>query len=94
MSLESATYIGDLVSTNPTSTDPVSQGDDHLRLIKAVLTATFTALSGAVTVSQTQINAACSALATNVLTVPAGTTTGDGGHLSLAGQGTSLSYSR
>jgi len=37
MSLESATYIGQLVETNPTGTDPKSQGDDHLRLIKSVL---------------------------------------------------------
>lgn len=37
MSIESATYIADLQSTNPPSSDPRSQGDDHLRLIKAVL---------------------------------------------------------
>jgi hypothetical protein len=37
MSLESGTYIDDLVVTNPTGTDAKSQGDDHLRLIKSVL---------------------------------------------------------
>lgn len=36
-----ATYINDLQPTNPTSTDGVSQGDDHLRLIKQVLQNTF-----------------------------------------------------
>ena len=37
MSLETGTYISDLVATNPQGTDPKSQGDDHLRLIKDVL---------------------------------------------------------
>jgi hypothetical protein len=41
MGLESTTYIDGLVSTNPVSGDNVSQGDDHLRLLKAVLKATF-----------------------------------------------------
>ena len=37
MALESATYISGLVSTNPSGSDSISQGDDHLRLIKTVL---------------------------------------------------------
>lgn len=41
MALETGTYVQDLVTTNPTTNDPVSQGDDHLRLIKALLDATF-----------------------------------------------------
>lgn len=41
MALETATYIADLNAANPTGTDPVAQGDDHLRLIKAVLQTTF-----------------------------------------------------
>lgn len=41
MGLETATYIDDLVATNPLATDGVSQGDDHLRLLKAVTKATF-----------------------------------------------------
>lgn len=45
MSLESATYVGQLVNTNPTGTDPKSQGDDHLRLIKSVLQNTFPGMS-------------------------------------------------
>ena len=39
MGLEAGTTIDDLVATNPLSTDPRSEGDDHLRLIKAVLKA-------------------------------------------------------
>lgn len=34
MALETGTYPSDFVLTNPTSGDPKSQGDDHLRLIK------------------------------------------------------------
>jgi microcystin-dependent protein len=41
MGLESATYLSELNATNPTGTDLKSQGDDHLRLIKSVLQATF-----------------------------------------------------
>jgi hypothetical protein len=37
MSLESFGFIKDLVATNPTGTDPKSQGDDHLRGIKETL---------------------------------------------------------
>lgn len=46
MGLEAATYIQDLVTTNPTSGDQKSQGDDHLRLIKAVLKNTFPSATG------------------------------------------------
>ena len=41
MALESGTFLGDLVSSNPPGWDSESQGDDHLRLIKAVLQGTF-----------------------------------------------------
>jgi len=51
MGLESATYISELDSANPTATDPISQGDDHLRLIKAVLKNQFSGLSGTTAVT-------------------------------------------
>ena len=41
MALETASYIAELVATNPLSSDPVGRGDDHLRLLKSVLQATF-----------------------------------------------------
>lgn len=41
MGLETASYINDLNTSNPASTDQQSQGDDHLRLLKSVLKATF-----------------------------------------------------
>jgi len=58
MGLESATYISQLVATNPLATDPISQGDDHLRLIKSVLQAQFSGLSGttAVTADGAEMN--------------------------------------
>jgi len=58
MGLESATYISELDSANPTATDPISQGDDHLRLIKAVLKNQFSGLSGttAVTADGAEMN--------------------------------------
>lgn len=40
MGLETGTKLSDLVTTNPTSSDPRSQGDDHIRLIKTVLATT------------------------------------------------------
>jgi len=44
--LETATYIRDLVAANPPVTDYVSQGDDHLRMIKSALQNTFSTLCG------------------------------------------------
>lgn len=41
MGLETGTYVSDLVTSNPLGPDTRSQGDDHLRLIKSVLQATF-----------------------------------------------------
>ena len=41
MALESATYVSGLVQANPPGTDAISQGDDHIRLIKKVLLNSF-----------------------------------------------------
>lgn len=46
MGLESGTWIEDLVPTNPPSTDDKRQGDDHIRLIKAVLKNSLKRTSG------------------------------------------------
>lgn len=37
MGLETTTVPSGLVTTNPTSSDGISQGDDHLRLLKTVV---------------------------------------------------------
>ena len=41
MAFEDTNKISGLVETNPQSTDPVSKGDDHLRMIKKVLKRSF-----------------------------------------------------
>lgn len=48
MGLETASYLNDLVAANPDgAADQVSQGDNHIRLLKAVLQATFPSMAGA-----------------------------------------------
>ena len=56
MTVESATYIDDLNATYPAGTDAKSEGDDHIRLIKSTLKATFPAVEGAVTPTHTELN--------------------------------------
>ncbi len=56
MALESTTYIDGLVITNPTGTDPRSQGDDHIRLVKSTLRSTFPNVAGAMTATHTELN--------------------------------------
>jgi len=41
MTVESASFINQLSSSNPATGDPVSEGDSHLRLIKSVLKSQF-----------------------------------------------------
>lgn len=47
MGLETATYISELDPLNPTGLDPVSEGDNHVRLLKAVLQSQFPNLGAA-----------------------------------------------
>lgn len=57
MGLETATYITDLVSTNPLGTDSKAQGDNHIRLLKEVLKTQFPNLgSAAVTATAAELN--------------------------------------
>ena len=57
MPLESATYISQLVNTNPTGSDDYATADDHLRLTKAVLLNQFPNLGAvAVTASAAELN--------------------------------------
>jgi microcystin-dependent protein len=58
MALETASYINGLVPANPLGADPIAQADDHIRLIKSTLKATFPNISGPVTLNQAQLNAA------------------------------------
>ncbi len=71
MGLESATYIPELTNTNPIgASDPKSQGDDHIRLIKKVILNSFGGFVGtagtpkSVTLTEDQINDAALKAAT------------------------------
>lgn len=57
MPLETAQFINQLNEANPLGSDPIAAGDDHLRLIKSTLKNTFPNVSGAVTLTQAQLNA-------------------------------------
>jgi|TARA_R110000868_G_scaffold118592_1_gene314481 phage-related tail fiber protein len=57
MTVESASYISQLNSSNPSASDPLSEGDDHLRLVKSVLQTQFPSLATtAVTQTSAQMN--------------------------------------
>src|SRR3989304_111219 len=57
MAIESATYISDLVVTNPVdATDTVATLGDHVRLIKSTVKTTFPNVTGAVTPTHTTLN--------------------------------------
>lgn len=59
MALETAGFISALNAANPTAVDGLSQGDDHLRLLKSTLLATFPAFTAvALASSQAQLDAA------------------------------------
>jgi hypothetical protein len=62
MPLETGDFICDLIETNPPGTDPVSQGDDHLRLIKHVLKTTFPNVCGVVSATDEELSNAGKAL--------------------------------
>ena len=62
MGLETGSTISSFITSNPTSSDPVNQGDDHLRLIKSVLQAQFPGSGGlgyatAITATEAELNA-------------------------------------
>ncbi len=57
MPVETASYISQLVPTYPAGTDSKAQGDDHIKLIKAVLQAQFPNLgAAAVTPTAAELN--------------------------------------
>lgn len=61
MGLEAATYIESLTTTNPVSSDPVAQGDDHLRLLKSTLKNTFPGLTREIYLEKNRADLASSA---------------------------------
>jgi hypothetical protein len=74
MPLETGTYISDLVATNPTATDAVSVGDDHIRLVKSTIKATFPNFTAvALASTQAQLDAAAVAIGSGAISFAAGT---------------------
>ena len=66
MGVETATFISQLSATNPLATDPISQGDDQIRLVKDVLQKQFTTLgAAAVTTTAGELNILDGVTATN-----------------------------
>lgn len=87
MPLETATYISDLITSNPAASDPMAGADDHLRLIKATIKNTFPDVTGAVNVTQAQLNT----LATGVtLLSPSGAKLRTNDYLSSSAVGASV----
>lgn len=69
MGLETGTYISDLNAVNPVgASDPKSQGDDHIRLIKSTILASFPGITGAMTKTHTELNNAPDLTAANTFT--------------------------
>jgi hypothetical protein len=56
MPLETAAGIWDLNSSNPPASDQLAQADDHLRLLKAALLATFPNINAAITAADEELN--------------------------------------
>ena len=56
MGLETASFINSLNETNPVATDGLAQADDHIRLIKSSVKATFPNVTGAVNATQGELN--------------------------------------
>lgn len=56
MALETASYIHQLNASNPAGSDRLQQGDDHIRLVKSALKATFPNLTGPLTLDQDFLN--------------------------------------
>lgn len=67
MPVETASFITDLVSANPTTVDPLSQGQIHLTLLKTVLKNTLPNLNGAIYGTPWQFNAAANSFSTTLL---------------------------
>ena len=56
MTVETGSYISALNSALPANTDPKSEGDDHLRFVKAKILETFANVTNAVSATHTEMN--------------------------------------
>lgn len=60
MPVEAATYIPQLNPSFPTGAEVKAEGDDHIRMFKGAVVNTFPNVSGAVTVTHTELNSVTS----------------------------------
>ncbi|MFC3214628.1 hypothetical protein [Novosphingobium panipatense] len=97
MALETAPFINGLNPANPSGSDRLHQGDDHIRMIKQALKSTFPNLTGPITLNQDQINGAANQVPTGLIsmwfgaasTIPTGWALCDGSeHNRVDGTGT------
>jgi hypothetical protein len=77
MGLETGSTIASFITSNPTSSDPVNQGDYHLRLIKSVLQAQFPGVGGlgyaaAITTTEAELNSLHTGNITTILPAVSG----------------------
>ena len=79
MALETGNYINNLVPANPPAGDPVSQGDDHLRLIKKVVQQSFPSVDQAVNAVHTKATAPATGLTEGLFWID--TSGGAGNHV-------------
>ena len=56
MTVESASFINGLNASYPAANDAKSEGDDHIRLLKTTIKATFPNVTGAVSPTHTELN--------------------------------------
>ena len=79
MALETGNYINNLVPANPPAGDPVSQGDDHLRLIKKVVQQSFPSVDQVVNAVHTKATAPATGLTEGLIWID--TSGGAGNHI-------------
>ena len=79
MALETGNYINNLVPANPPAGDPVSQGDNHLRLIKKVVQQSFPSVDQVVNAVHTKATAPATGLTEGLIWID--TSAGAGNHL-------------
>ena len=77
MGLETGSTISSFITSNPTSSDPINQGDNHIQLIKAVLQAQFPGSGGlgyatAITATEAELNSLHTGNITTILPAVSG----------------------
>jgi len=88
MALDSANYIDELSITDPTATDPVSEGDDQIRTVKRAVKQSFPSVDIAVNAIHTSSSAPTVSLAEGLVWID--TSAGAGNHVAKIYDGSSF----